>query len=35
MAASAIVTIFALLSSASKGAHGNLDGMLAMLSAMR
>ncbi|KAJ3571382.1 hypothetical protein NP233_g3790 [Leucocoprinus birnbaumii] len=35
MSATAIVAVFALLSSASKGAHGDLYGMLAMLSTMR
>ena len=35
MSASVIVALFALLSSASTGAHGSLPGMLAMLSAMR
>ncbi|KAF9448518.1 putative metabolite transporter [Macrolepiota fuliginosa MF-IS2] len=35
MAASGIVVVFALLSSASAGAHGSLSGMLAMLSTMR
>ncbi|EKM78114.1 hypothetical protein AGABI1DRAFT_86289 [Agaricus bisporus var. burnettii JB137-S8] len=35
MAASGIVALFSGLSAASSGAHGSLDGMLAMLSAMR
>ncbi|XP_006459103.1 hypothetical protein AGABI2DRAFT_191164 [Agaricus bisporus var. bisporus H97] len=35
MVASGIVALFSGLSAASSGAHGSLDGMLAMLSAMR
>ena len=35
MTATGIVALFSALSAASKGAHGSVDGMLAMLSAMR